>query len=162
MAAVAKNSKVPSRRIVWVIRGLLIVAVILIAFVLLEWRSLAVQCNRGVEMCNQKMYAEAESVLAPLLHKPLSAFRIGAKAREVILECRLRMASEIVKRAGTLEGYIMARQRLEEAKALYGTSPKIERRIQEYTKYIDKLSQPAEPEVQEVPLELRDAPADLT
>ena len=150
------------RRTIWLMRGLWVAAVVILALILLKWRAILVECDRGVRLYHDGAYAEAEDMLVPLLYEPLARLLVRSRTLSFLRRCRLRMATEAVRNDYTLAGYMKALELLNEASVRYGESPRIARRIEYYRKIIEALSQPPEPEHKEMPKQVFEGPEGFT
>ena len=91
--------------------------------------------KKAIELYDQEQYQAAHDILEDLVGKSLTAFRIRAHAKRSLGRCKAEIATIIVYRERTLEGYAMALELLAEANKLAGPSEEIERRIREYRQY---------------------------
>jgi len=128
-----------------VVRVVLIGVLVAVVIIALQWRGVLGEHRRGLDLYTERKYEEAHAVFEAVLASRLSVIRIRSEARESLGRCKAEMATEIVFKERTLEGYSKALKLLDEAKKL-APSPEIDRRIAEYSEYKGKLENPAQPE----------------
>ncbi len=132
MTEESKKQTKPAGKSARIVRMLLIVALVLVAGVAARWHMLLREYRKGVALYDEGKYQEAHGVLEELVEKPLAALRIRSQARTALGRCKAEVASDVVFKERSLEGYTKALKLLEEAKELVGPSTEIERRIREY------------------------------
>jgi len=120
------------RKALPIVRGLLILALLLVAAAAIRWAMLYRAYSRAVSLYEQEEYAQAHDLLQGVIASPLSAFRIRSRARRALGMCVAEMASDLALREPSLAGYTRALDLLEQARELVGPSQEIERRIREY------------------------------
>lgn len=133
-----------SRRAVLVIRILVLVALVLALVVAVRYRMLAGDLQRAVNLVEERQFEPAQKLLQQIMDRPLAAFRIRDKARQTLGVCYAEMASDLAEKERTAAGYQKALDLLDRAKKTMGSTPEIERRIKEYSEYLEK-SKPIAP-----------------
>lgn len=134
-----ENEKGGSPAVTWIVRGVVVLLFVIGFIASIKWRGLVGEYERGVALYEGKEYVKAREVLDAVVDSPLSAFRLRGQARRALALCNVEEASDKAEKERTVEGYSRVLQALEDAKEVAGSSEEIEKRIERYTLYRDKM-----------------------